>query len=101
MELDLFPNDIIEKIRKLYFTMYVLPTINLWRPVLGCICDLNILPIVGFISRAISWASTYLHSFYPSYMKYESCAYCEFLQIKIRFRGSFLYLENLPLDLCI
>lgn len=79
--MQVLPNDIIEKIWKTYFTMYVIPMIPIWKPLYGCRINTS-LSYDGnsFLSKVISWASCYLHSFYPKYMKSESRDYCNYLE---------------------
>lgn len=36
------PDDIIEKIWKTYYTIYVIPTIPTWKPLFGCLNDTRV-----------------------------------------------------------
>ena len=78
MELDLLPNDVIEKIRKIYFTTHVLPTIKIWYPVYGCTpreCQRDC-----FASRVVYWASIYLYCFHPYFSIDEHKTFREYMR---------------------
>jgi hypothetical protein len=76
------PDDIIERIWKTYFTMYVLPEIpEFWKPLYGCRGNHNI-SYYGddFITNVVGWTSSYLNCFLPSFMTWESPAFREYLK---------------------
>lgn len=62
MDLETLPNDIIKKIRKIYFYNYIAPTINIWQPVSQKIYS-------DFVNIVVRWVRNYLNSFQPNYMK--------------------------------
>ena len=73
MNINHLPNDVIEKIRREYFELYVKPTmLPVWRPVLGCKIDRN-KKIDNANANAsfeciAQWALLYLKSFHPLHM---------------------------------
>jgi hypothetical protein len=76
------PNDIIEKIWKAYFTMFVIPDIRLWwKPLHGCRFNHNITYYgEDFITNVVGWTSSYLHCFWPSFNTWESPEFREYLK---------------------
>lgn len=75
------PNDIIEKIWKIYYSTYVVPLVPTWKPIHGCLVDTSISYYgKGFLTNIIHWASQYLHTFWPTYMKLESREFCKYLE---------------------
>ena len=64
--IDDLPNDVIEKIRRIYFEAYVKPKMMdafEWLPVVGC--ERHFQQPASFVLRVANWTRFYLDSFFP------------------------------------
>ena len=62
------PNDVIEKIRNVYFIEYVKPDMLRnapWMALQGCKSNFLQIRFNCFLADVVEWAASYLHSFYP------------------------------------